>query len=164
MSDIFNKFHPTISPPQPLHHRHHSTITADTFPNDTHYNNNMSPPISSDKSHHPTESSPPSNHAIDDLRQSWEPFPLDMEDDFLDFSWALSDESDVGDHIALFANRLEVLHESLKEKIFLANESEQGPLLTILSSWAKQVALTPLGKIDVNPGENVSSIVPHHAV
>ena len=49
-----------------------------------------------------------------------------------------------------FALKMEQIHESIKECIMnFAPASEQGHLVSLVSSWAKQVAASPLGSVNI---------------
>ena len=52
--------------------------------------------------------------------------------------------------IRSFAAKLDQIHESIKECILMAaQDSEQGHLVSLVSDWAKQVALSPLGDAEI---------------
>jgi len=52
--------------------------------------------------------------------------------------------------IRTFADKLDQIHESLKECILTAaRESEQGHLLSLVSAWARRVATSPLGDNEI---------------
>ena len=53
---------------------------------------------------------------------------------------------DSSNRIYRFAAKMDQIHEYIKECIMNASqESEQGHLISLVSSWAKQVAASPLG-------------------
>jgi len=51
------------------------------------------------------------------------------------------------DRMKSFVTKLEDIHENMKEKILQSKDTDQGFMLTILSSWAKRIAQAPLGEI-----------------
>ena len=49
-----------------------------------------------------------------------------------------------------FAATMEQIHESIKECIMTtAKDTEQGHLVSLVSNWAKQVAASPLGEVEI---------------
>lgn len=52
--------------------------------------------------------------------------------------------------IRTFADKLDQIHESLKEAILTATrETEQGQLVSLVSDWAMRISLSPLGREDM---------------
>jgi len=51
------------------------------------------------------------------------------------------------DHIQAFSMKLDGIHESIKDTINLAEESNRVMMVTTLCSWAKKVAQAPLGSV-----------------
>jgi hypothetical protein len=48
------------------------------------------------------------------------------------------------DHIVQFAGRLESLRESFRDQILSAKDSDHAALLSMITSWARQLAQDPL--------------------
>lgn len=94
----------------------------------------------------------PSSRASSDM----DAFQLDMGEQCLEGlsnSWedsaavdSVGSSHDSSNRIFRFAAEMERIHESIKECIMTAaQESEQAHLISLVSSWAKQVAASPLG-------------------
>ena len=63
-----------------------------------------------------------------------------------------TNDSSTEDNIKSFALNLETIHDSIKETIGRANESEQGHLVNVLCGWAKKVIQMPLGSTATSGG------------
>jgi hypothetical protein len=83
-------------------------------------------------------------------------FEIDIDGQCLEedsYSWedpavpnACGDSHDSSSRIFHFAAKMEQIHESIKKCILnAARDSEQAHLVSLVSSWAKQVAASPLG-------------------
>jgi hypothetical protein len=95
-----------------------------------------------------------------DVASSLDAFQLDMEEQCmgaLSYDWedpgvlsSVEGGNDSSARIYRFAAKMEQIHESIKECIMnAAHESEQGHLVSLVSSWAKQVAASPLGAAEI---------------
>ena len=114
--------------------------------------NFVSPNVFEERSFHPVEDLSPFRPRIldsDDQSVQLDPFPLDMDSrsmqELEDACW--NDPlfcPDNEDRVHSIALGLEKLHANLKEKILSAPEAEQASLISVLSSWARQVAQDPL--------------------
>jgi len=94
-------------------------------------------------------------HVANDL----DAFQLDMEEPSLEELEDCWSDPVVPNHfgdgdanrILRFAAKMDQIHESIKECIMLAaQDSEQGHLISLVSTWAKQVAASPLGEVQLS--------------
>eukprot|EP00978_Attheya_sp_CCMP212_P040386 scaffold219843_cov53-Attheya_sp.AAC.2 len=95
-----------------------------------------------------------------------EPFPLDMEDPLFDLESTWADPTPVvspaqyptqsarrnssgknKDNLQSFNSKLDAIHENLKETMMRSSRSDQGRMLSMLSSWARKVAQSPFGVV-----------------
>lgn len=130
--------------------------------------NHMTPEINDFGRYHPipgnsNSSSPVGPRTIHASVQSttdFDAFQLDMDDQCIEedsYCWedpavpnACGNSHDSSSRIFHFAAKMEQIHESIKECILnAAQDSEQAHLVSLVSSWAKQVAASPLGAAEI---------------
>ncbi|KAI2495478.1 hypothetical protein MHU86_19022 [Fragilaria crotonensis] len=99
-------------------------------------------------------------HASVQSTTDFDAFQLDMDDQCIEedsYCWedpavpnACGNSHDSSSRIFHFAAKMEQIHESIKECIMnAAQDSEQAHLVSLVSSWAKQVAASPLGAAEI---------------
>ena len=60
-------------------------------------------------------------------------------------------------HEGSFSSRLDVLQESMRDRILAAPESQQAKLVSLMASWARRVADDPLAKSSTTHAAAVST-------